>query len=120
MAEIDKSGDLTEAFRKLREDTKLSEVEKDAIAKFTDMFITCSLNPDTVHADKDVGKRIVKIAQDVNCHNCTNPCKKYEGKCKYGFPRYPLKETVVIDKNEFVNVPEVQDSKQDKNASFGC
>ena len=64
------------------------------------MFITCSLNPDTVHKDKIKGKRIIEIIKEVNCHHCTTKCKSFEWKCKYAFPRFPLKETLVIDKNE--------------------
>ena len=91
-------GTLSEAFRKFRDDVKLTETEKKAIAKFTDMFVTCSLNPNTVHDDPKVGARIIDIIKHVNCHHCTNPCEKYGDKCKYGFPRYPLKETLVVDK----------------------
>jgi hypothetical protein len=79
----------------LRDDVELSEAEKDM-----DMFITCSLNPDTVHEDKEIGKRIIAIIKEVNRHNCTRPCKRFGDKCKYGFPKFPLKETLVIDKNE--------------------
>ena len=95
-----KSGILSAAFKKLRDDVELSEAEKDAIAKLTDMFITCSLNPDTVHEDKEIGKRIIAIVKEVNCHNCTRPCKRCGDKCKYGIPKFPVKETLVIDKNE--------------------
>ena len=102
------SGILSEAFAKFRDDVKLTEAEKDAIAKFTDMFCTCSLNPYTVHKDFDVGQRIVEIIKQINCHRCTNPCEKYGDKCKYGFPRYPLKETLVIDKKEFTEQSEIE------------
>ena len=42
----------------------------------------------------------------MNCHHCTGPCEKYGDKCKYGFPRYPLKETLVIDRHEFDDLSE--------------
>ena len=96
-----KTGNLSKAFENLRHDIKLTDDEKLAIKVFTDMFITCSLNPNTVHEDKSKGKKIVDIVNEVNCHNCTKKCKSFEGKCRYSFPRYPLKETLVIDKNEF-------------------
>ena len=68
---------------------------------------------ETIHEDKEIGQKIIKIIQEVNCHNCTNPCEKYGDKCKYGFPKYPLKTTLVIDKNEVLS--EVEDSdKEDK------
>ena len=91
---------ISEAFKKLRDDVTLTEDEKRAIAILTDMFVSCSLNPDTVHTDKALGQSIVDIIKEVNCHNCTNPCEKYGDKCKYGFPKYPLKKTLVVDKNE--------------------
>ena len=49
---------LSNGFRKLRDDMKLSEDEKCAIAKLTDMFISCSLNPETVHEDKEIGNKL--------------------------------------------------------------
>jgi hypothetical protein len=110
-----RDGNLSEAFRKLRDDIKLNEAEKDAIAKLTDMFITCSLNPDTVHEDPDVGKRIIDIVGHVNCHNCTNPCERYGDKCRYGFPKFPLKETLVVDKNEFSDQSEGDDQNRNVN-----
>ena len=60
-----------------------------------------SLNPDTIHEDKDIAKRVVEIVRAVNCHHCPGPCSKNYDKCKYGFPRYPLKQTLVVDRNEF-------------------
>ena len=97
---------------------KLSNAEKKAIVKFTDMFVTCSLNPATIHEDKDIGHKIVNIIKEVNCHRCTNPCKKFGDKCKYGFPRFPLKETLVIDKNEFSNECEDEDFDAGADTNF--
>ena len=76
------------------------------------MFISCSLNPKTIHEDPEVGQRIIDIIKKVNCHNCTNPCHNYGDKCKYGFPRYPLKETIVVDKKEFTDEPQSDNEKQ--------
>ena len=92
MNEKDETRHLSEAFQKLRDDLKLNNAEKDAIVLLTDLFITCSLNPAIVTPE------VVEIALKVNCHRCTRKC---ESKCKYGFPRFPLKETLVIDKHEF-------------------
>merc|ERR1712055_539839 len=87
------NGNLSDAFKKFRDEKELSEEEKDAIETFTDMFVSCSLNSKTIHEDKEAGEKIINIIKAVNCHNCTNPCEKYGEKCKYGFPRYPLKRT---------------------------
>ena len=45
-----------------------------------------------------IGHKIVEIVKEVNCHHCTKKCGE---KCKYGFPRLPLKETLIVDRNEF-------------------
>ena len=108
---------LSNGFQKLRDDLKLSEEEKCAIAKLTDMFITCSLNPETVHKDKEIGKQIITIVKQVNCHRCTNPCKRYGDKCKYGFPKFPLKETLVVDKHEFSDELEIFEEDMDINTN---
>ena len=94
------NGKLSNAFKKLRDDEQLTDDEKEAIVKLTDMFISCSLNPDTAHKDKTLAKKLVEIIKSVNCHNCTNPCKKYGDSCKYGYPKFPLKKTLFIDKHE--------------------
>ena len=109
------NGKLSEAFGKLRDDVKLSEDEKRAIAILTDMFTSCSLNPDTVHTNTKLGKLIVQIVKEVNCHNCTNPCKNYGDACKYGFPKYPLKETLIIDKHDITSEPDESDKTKAKN-----
>ena len=82
---------LTEAFQKITHNERLTEDEKEAIVMLTDMFITWSTNPALVTQET------VDIVKDVNCHCCTQKCSTT---CKYGFPRYPLKETLLIDKNE--------------------
>ena len=55
------NGILSEAFKKLRDDVKLTEDEKEAIVKLTDMFVSCSLNPETAHKDKELAKKLVDI-----------------------------------------------------------
>ena len=60
------NGCLLEAFRKLRDNEKLSDQEKEAIATLTDMFVTCSLNPDTIHEDKQIGKRIIDLSMSIH------------------------------------------------------
>ena len=82
---------LSDAFHKLRHNERLTEDDKDAIAKLTDIFITCSTNPSLVTQET------VDIVKEVNCHCCTSKCASA---CKYGFPRFPLKDTIMIDKNE--------------------
>jgi hypothetical protein len=60
----------------------------------------------------------VAIIKEVNCHRCTNPCEKYGDKCNYGFPRFPLNETLVIDRNEFSNESEDEEFDADTDTNF--
>ena len=96
----DQGSILSEAFKNLRSDTKLNDTEKEALRTFTDMFITCTLN------SKKVGQRVANIAKEVNKHHCTKSCRKYETKCRFDFPKLPLKETLIIDKYEFTESKE--------------
>ena len=98
---------LSKGFEKLREDVKLNDMEKEAISNFTNLFITCSTNP-------IFNKKAVEIAKEVNYHHCTRSCKKYEDKCRFDFPRFPLKHTLVIDKKEFSDILE-NNTHQDYN-----
>ena len=107
---------LTQAYSKFRDDKKLTDTEKLAIAKLTDMFITCSLNPDTVH--DTMGERLVNIVRAVNCHHHTRTCKKYMDKCHYGFPKFPLKNTLVVDKNEFTDLMEDEDNNKSRSIYY--
>ena len=51
----------------------------------------------------------------VNCHCCTRKC---EDKCKYGFPRFPLKDTLVIDKHEIDDI--VEDPGHNDKTKINC
>ena len=89
---------LVPAFKKLKYEEKLSAEEKKSLEIFTDKFITCSLNPDIMTQE------VVDIVQAVNIHRCTIKCNN---RCKYGFPRYPVRETTFLDKKE--SVPQIED-----------
>ena len=82
---------LVSAFKKLRFEEQLTEEEKNSLVLFTDRFISCSLNPNLMTQE------VIDIVKEVNIHRCTTKCQ-YQ--CKYSFPKYPLKETIFIDKNE--------------------
>ena len=55
---------------------------------------------------------------EVNSHHCTKKSKSFEGKCRYSFPRYPLKETLVIDKNESKNSSDLRSTEQQSNDRY--
>ena len=76
---------LAEAFEKIRNEEMLDFKDKKAIAKFSDLFITCSLkNPKT----RD-------IVKEVQIHHHTKACRKYCPVCRFYFPRFPSLHTIV-------------------------
>ena len=89
--QTNKKMNLVSAFKKLRFEEQLTEEEKNSLVLFTDRFISCSLNPNLMTQE------VIDIVKEVNIHRCTTKCQ-YQ--CKYSFPKYPLKETIFIDKNE--------------------
>ena len=38
---------------------------------------------------------VVDIVRAVNIHKDTKSCRKYQTKCRYGFPRYPIWRTLI-------------------------
>ena len=84
------------AFRKFRNEQDLTEQEENAIINFIDQFTTVSLNED------EVGKEIVKIAEEVNKHHHTKTCKPLP-KCRFRYPKFPIWKTVLVKpyKSEF-------------------
>ena len=83
---------LVDTYEKLRKREKLSNPQTKALEKFTDKFCTCTLCPELV------GKRAVQIAKQVNTHGHSKSCKKSKPKCRWRYPKFPLHETVFIDK----------------------
>ena len=84
----------------------------------TDTFVSCSLNPETVDENKELAAKLIEIIKSVNCHNCTRPCEKYGDRCKYGYPKYPLKKTLFIDKHELLSKEADEEEKQNKRNDY--
>ena len=40
-------------------------------------------------------KEVVDIVSKVNIFKDTKSCRKYQTKCRYGFPRYPMWKTLI-------------------------
>ena len=80
---------ITEAFDKLRTDRDLTEKEFKALISFIDEFTTVSLHENTI------GKDVAQIAREVNVHNHTKTCRKYNNSCRFNYPRFPTNETII-------------------------
>ena len=77
---------IVKALNLIKSEERLSLKQKQSLAKFADLFISCSLkNPDTVD-----------IVKEVNIHHHTaKACKKYGGNCRFRFPRFPIHKTII-------------------------
>ena len=72
-------------FDKIRNEVRLSTDDKDCIAKFADLFITCSL--------KDI--RTEQRAKEVQVHHHTRCCRKKNVKCRFFYPKFPTLRTII-------------------------
>ena len=82
-------GGIAEAFDKLRTDKELTEKELKSLSSFIAEFTTVSLH------ENSVGQAVAKIARDVNVHNHTKTCRKYDDSCRFKYPRFPTNETII-------------------------
>ena len=79
--------------KKFQNNEKLSPVETDKLAIFIDSFVSCSLETDV----KD-------IVSEVQIHSHTKTCRKQGNRCRFGYPRFPSKKTIIaqpLDCNNF-------------------
>ena len=76
---------IKEIFNNLKLNEHFHEAQLDTLKKFIDQFITCSLDNDDVR----------QIVREVQSHYHTKTCRKYGKKCRFNFPRFPSKETII-------------------------
>ena len=60
---------------------------EEAALKLVDKLLSCKLPDDN--------ENLKKIVTEVQKHKHTDSCKKYTGKCRYGFPRLPSAKTLL-------------------------
>ena len=78
-----------------------AEHEEQAVIAFVNKFTTCTLNEAVIASktdDETLKKRardIVQIVEAVNKHRDTKSCRKYNTKCRFGFPRFPIWKTLI-------------------------
>ena len=72
-------------FKNLKLNEPFAVEQTETLKKFIDQFITCSLDNDEVRT----------IVKEVQSHHHTKTCRKYGKKCRFNFPRFPSKETII-------------------------
>ena len=82
---------LSSAFKKLKNIEELTESEKEALKNFIDEFTTVSTNEATV------GEIVSRMVLEVNMHSHTKSCRKYDCPCRFLYPRFPSKRTIIAE-----------------------
>jgi hypothetical protein len=88
--------DLTEvereAFNKVFS-SEFSDTDEEfkTVVNFIEKFTTCGLPEDNT---------LKKIVKEVQTHNHTKACQKYENNCRFGFPKFPSEKTIIAKQLE--------------------
>ena len=82
---------LAKIFHKLKNQVMLDKNEIDVLVTFIDEFTTVSTNED------EVGKDVSDIVLQVNRHTHTKSCKKYGNNCRFSYPRFPSRRTIIAE-----------------------
>ena len=89
------------AFKKFQTKEDLLDHEEKAIIAFVNKFTTCSLNAAVIASKTDdddlkrMADKVIEIVRNVHIHRDTKSCRKYQTKCRYGFPRFPMWRTLI-------------------------
>ena len=68
--------DIVDALKKIQNEEILKPQDKISLARFADLFITCSLKDNETK----------EIVEEVQKHHHTRACRKYGSKCRFYFP----------------------------------
>ena len=77
------------------------DLEHPELPAFIDKWTSCSLN----HENEEINE----IVKDVNVHSHSPSCKKYQTKCRFGFPKLPSPHTIIAKP-----LPAGKDEKENK------
>ena len=80
---------ISSAFKKLKNNENLLDGEIEALKNFIDEFTTVSTN------ECKVGEKVSKIVLQVNIHCHTKSCRKYDCPCRFFYPRFPSRKTII-------------------------
>ena len=59
-------------------------------------------------------KTLREIVTEVQIHHHTKSCKKYNGSCRYGFPRLPCKKTILAKPIPSINKDQYSNEEEEK------
>ena len=84
---------ITSAITSLRLHEQLSEKQCDILADFVDRFTCCSLQ-----------NEVSEIVRQVQIHKHSRTCSKYGMTCRFSYPKFPSKKTIIaqpLSKTDF-------------------
>ena len=99
--EIIHSG-LRNTFLKLKQNKVLTNLDKVCLIRFINQTVTCSLSVKKIQKfglSRKRAKRIIKMVNKVNIHHHTKSCRKYSDDCRFIFPRFPSRYTIIAQKH---------------------
>ena len=89
-------------FLKLKQNKVLTNLDKICLIKFINRTVTCTLSAEKIELfglSRKRAKKILKMVKKVNIHNHTKSCKKYSDECRFIFPRFPCRYTIIAQKH---------------------
>ena len=105
----------------------LCNAPENKVADLADEFISCqlpepiTLGPSSSPEDKkqhEYQKKLRHSVIQVQKHGHTDSCRKYNGSCRYKFPRFPVKRTVLakpLDVGENLTAAEYKEKIEKNN-----
>ena len=85
-------------------DLPICDAEDSAVTRLADLLISCQIpepglkpkadDPSDVQYQYAKDKMLKETVSQVQSHHHTKSCLKYDGNCRYNFPRFPCKKTI--------------------------
>ena len=82
----------------------MTQAQKGSLKTFVDRFVTCSLQ-----------NSVQKIVSEVQIHHHSKSCRKYGTNCRFSYPRFPSKLTIIaepLQQNDFSSEAEYIGAKK--------
>ena len=79
-----------------------------ALLELIDQWVSVSLTNDD--------EKLNQLVKDVNCHKHTQSCRKYDGNCRYKFPRLPSDRTMFASPDSLANYSDEDKKEEIKKA----
>ena len=102
-------------------DQFLCDGREENVTKLVDALISCEIPeplPLTQFSTEEEKRqfkhdqKLKKIVTEVQTHRHTPSCQKYNGSCRYGFPKFPCKKTILAEPIRDIECFDMEDKKK--------